>query len=195
MDTRYLYSRWWFRLLMKEVIFFDNGDYTFNFDNVSMVSYGYNDFLHFQTSEELNNITIVNAMGGLNFEPGARNSGEVEIINNLTLQNVPRMVGGSGAQGDFRVVNLNWDVSNWNFSKRNVDFILVNPIKPDGWSNYSANNAGGTVSEFYTHNLSVVDAQRNPIQNARVRLVRNDLTTEAYNLLTDTMEEFLSRKF
>lgn len=91
--------------------FFNNGNYTFNFSDVTFISYGDSDFLHFQTNTTLNNITITNAQGGLNFEPGARAAGDVEIINNLKLRGVTQIVGGSGSNGDFRAIDMDWDAT------------------------------------------------------------------------------------
>ncbi|TCI85882.1 hypothetical protein [Tenacibaculum sp. M341] len=164
--------------------FFNNGNYTFNMDNVTMVSYGGSDFLHFQTNTTLNNITIVNANGGLNFEPGARAAGDTEIINGLKLLGVTRMVGGSGSQGDFKTFDMEWDATNWNFSPRNVDFFFVNPIKPAGWTGYSG---GGTlpVQEFYTHDLVVTDTNLSPLNGLTVTLYNVNGNSFDYTETTD----------
>jgi len=164
--------------------FFNNGDYTFNMSDVTFVSYGDNDFLHFQTDKILNNITIVNANGGLNFEPGARNNNQIEIINNLKLLGITRIVGGSGANGDFKTFNMEWDALNWNFSQRNVDFFFVNPIKPNGWTGYSG--TANRVQELYTHDITVVDNSFNPLPNTRIILANNATETFDYDLTTDT---------
>lgn len=163
--------------------FFNNGNYTFNMSNVIFVSYGASDFLHFQTNRTLNNITIVNENGGLNFEPGARANGEVEIINNLTLQGITRILGGSGAQGDFKTYDMNWDALNWNFIQRSVDFFFVNPIKPVGWTGYSG--SASRVQEFYTHDVITTDNTFNPLSNIRVILANNATETFDYDLITD----------
>ena len=166
--------------------FFNNGDYTFNMSDVTLVSYGDSDFLHFQTAETLNNITIVNAQGGLNFEPGARNAGEVETINNLKLIGVTRMVGGSGSNGDFKTYDMDWDATNWNFSKRNVDFFFVNPIKPAGWTTYSGGSTLN-VKEYYTHDVSITDEDLIPLQNITTLLFNNADNLFDYNLDTDAL--------
>ncbi len=164
--------------------FFNNGNYTFNMDNVTFVSYGNSDFLHFQTNTTLNNITITNARGGLNFEPGARLAGETEIINGLKLEGVTRMVGGSGSQGDFKTFDMEWDATNWNFSPRNVDFFFVNPKKPVGWTGYSG---GGTlpVQEFYTHEVTVTDSNLNPLSNINITLYNSDSGSFDYSETTN----------
>ncbi|CAL2081592.1 hypothetical protein [Tenacibaculum sp. 190524A02b] len=164
--------------------FFNNGSYSFNMDNVTFVSYGGSDFLHFQTNTTLNNITITNAAGGLNFEPGARLAGETEIINNLKLEGVTRMVGGSGSQGDFKTFDMEWDATNWNFSPRNVDFFFVNPIKPVGWTGYSG---GGTlpVQEFYTHDLTLRSPNLTPLNGLTVALYNINDNSFDYTLTTD----------
>lgn len=163
--------------------FFNNGNYTFNMNDVTLVSYGVSDFLHFQTTQTLNNITIVNAQGGLNFEPGARNAGDIEVINNLKLKNVTRIVGGSGSNGDFKTYDMNWDATNWNFSQRNVDFFFVNPIKPTGWTGYSG--SASQVKEYYTHDVIVTDNAKNPLSNLTITLYNNSDTSFDYTILTD----------
>ncbi len=164
--------------------FFNNGNYTFNMDNVTFVSYGASDFLHFQTNTTLNNITITNANGGLNFEPGARLAGETETINGLKLQGVSRIVGGSGSQGDFKTFDMEWDATNWNFIPRNVDFFFVNPKKPTGWTGYSG---GGTlpVQEFYTHDITVTDTNLNPLNGLTVTLYNINGNSFDYTETTD----------
>ena len=170
--------------------FFNNGNYTFNMSDVTFVSYGGSDYLHFQTSDTLRNISIVNKQGGLNFEPGAVNAGETEVIYNLKLKNVSTMVGGAYSQGDFKVYDLDWDATNWNFSQRNVDFLLVDPIKPSGWSTYSGSFT--RVKEYYTHNVKLVNTQGNAVANTRV-LMLNDYDhtnipsyTSEYDVLTNS---------
>jgi len=165
--------------------FFNNGAYTFNMNDVTLVSYGASDFLHFQTDQTLNNITIVNAQGGLSFEPGARNAGEVEIINNLKLSGVTRIVGGSGANGDFKTYDMDWDATDWNFSTgRNVDYFFVNPIKPLGWIGYSGVDAA-RAKEFYTHDVTITDEDLVPLQNITTLLFNNADNLFDYNLETD----------
>ncbi len=164
--------------------FFNNGNYTFNFEDVTFSSYGGGDFLHFQTNTTLENITI-NATNNLNFEPGARLAGETEIIRNLKLKGVTRIVGGSGSQGDFKTFNMEWDATNWFFDQRNVDFFFVNPIKPAGWTGYSG--AASRVQEFYTHDLIVTEPNLTPINNINVRLFNNNAGTFDYNLNTDAL--------
>ncbi|MGB0870054.1 MAG: hypothetical protein ACPGSD_10690 [Flavobacteriales bacterium] len=169
--------------------FFNNGSYNFNMSDVTFVSYGTSDYLHFQTADSINNITIVNEQGGLNFEPGARNAGQTEIINNLKLQNVSRMVGGSGALGDFKVYNLDWDAVNWNFTQRSVDFFFVNPIKPSNWNAYTGSFS--RVKEYYTHDLSLIDAGGQSVSGVRVNMYNNyDLANTSgysneYSLVSD----------
>ena len=167
--------------------FFNNGDYTFNMNNVSFISYGANDFIHFQTASTLNNITITNANGGLNFEPGARNDGEVEIINNLKLEGITRMVGGSGANGDLKTYNMNWDATNWNFTQRNVDFFFINPIKPNAWTGYSGQ--ASRVKEFYTHRVKVTNNNLNPLPGTTVLLYNNNNLSIDYTETTDNQGE------
>jgi len=163
--------------------FFNNGNYTFNMDNVTFVSYGNSDFIHFQTSETLNNITITNARGNLNFEPGARNNGEVEIINNLKLEGISRIVGGSGANGDFKTFNMDWDATRWNFDQRNVDFMFVDPIKPVGWTGYTGQ--ASRVKEFYTHNVTITNEAFTPQQDIQVLLFNNTTQNIDYNETTN----------
>lgn len=151
--------------------FFNNGNYNFNMSNVSFVSYGGSDYLHFQTPDTLYNITIVNKQGGLNFEPGAVNAGETEVIYDLQLKNVTQMVGGAYSQGDFKVYNLDWDATNWRFSQRSVDFHLVNPIKPSNWSAYTGSFS--RVKEYYTHDVKLVDTDGLPVANTRVLLIND----------------------
>lgn len=151
--------------------FFNNGNYTFNMSNVSFVSYGSSDYLHFQTPDTLYNITIVNKQGGLNFEPGAVNFGETEVIYDLSLENVSQIVGGAYSQGDFKVYNLNWDASSWNFSQRSVDFHLVNPIKPSNWTAYTGSFS--RVKEYYTHDVKLVNSNGDAVDNTNVLLINN----------------------
>lgn len=170
--------------------FFNNGNYNFNMSNVSFVSYGGSDYLHFQTPDTLYNITIVNKQGGLNFEPGAVNAGETEVIYDLQLKNVTQMVGGAYSQGDFKVYNLDWDATNWRFSQRSVDFHLVNPIKPNNWSAYTGSFS--RVKEYYTHDVKLVDTDGLPVANTRVLLINDyDLAnmsgyTSEYDVSTNT---------
>ncbi|SNR15357.1 hypothetical protein [Tenacibaculum jejuense] len=163
--------------------FFNNGNYTFNFEDVTFSGYGGSDFLHFQTNTTLENITI-NTTNRLNFEPGARLAGEVEIIRNLKLRGVTRIVGGSGSNGDFKAFNMDWDATNWNFSQRNVDFFFVNPVKPTGWTGYSG--AANRVQEFYTHDVIVTEPNLTPINNINILLYNNNANTFDYNLTSDT---------
>ncbi len=151
--------------------FFNNGSYTFNMSNVSLVSYGSSDYLHFQTADTLNDISIVNKQGALNFEPGAVNAGETQVINNLTLKNVSQMVGGAYSQGDFKVYNLDWDAVNWQFTQRSVDFHFVNPIKPANWNAYTGSFS--RTKEYYTHDVKLVDKDGDLVTNTRVFLLNN----------------------
>jgi len=162
--------------------FFNNGNYTFNFQDVTFSGYGGADFLHFQTNTTLENITI-NADRALNFEPGARAAGDIEIIRNLKLRGVTQIVGGSGSNGDFKAFDMDWDATNWRFSQRNVDFFLVNPIKPPGWTGYSG--SANRVKEFYTHDVVVNDENLNPINNINILLYNNNAGTFDYNLNSD----------
>lgn len=151
--------------------FFNNGNYNFNMSNVSFVSYGSSDYLHFQSSDTLYNIIIVNKQGALNFEPGAVNASETEVIYDLQLKNVTQMVGGAFSQGDFKVYNLDWDATNWRFSQRSVDFLLVNPIKPNNWNAYTGSFS--RVKEYYTHDVKLVDTDGLPVANTRVLLIND----------------------
>ena len=172
--------------------FFNNGNYTFNMNNVTFVSYGGSDFLHFQTATTLNNITITNAQGGMFFEPGARNAGQVQIINNLTLRGVPNIVGGSGANGDFKTYNMDWDATTWNFNQRNVDFFFVNPVKPAGWTGYSGSVS--RVREYYTHDVTVTDASFNPLNNIAVRVYNNNDASFDYTQNTNASGEITQQE-
>ncbi len=172
--------------------FFNNGSYTFNLNDVTFVSYGGNDFLHFQTNTTLNNISITNAQGRLNFEPGARLAGEVEIVNNLTLRGVSSIVGGSGSLGDFRTVNMDWDATNWNFTQRNVDFFFVNPIKPIGWVGYSG--TASRVQEFYTHDVTLTDENLTPLNNINTFLYNNLQDVFDYNVTTNTQGQIQTQE-
>lgn len=162
--------------------FFNNGNYTFNFEDVTFSGYGASDYLHFQTNTTLENITI-NADRALNFEPGARLAGETEIIRNLKLRGVSQIVGGSGSNGDFKAYNMDWSRTNWRFSQRSVDFFLVNPIKPAGWTGYSG--SASRVKEYYTHDVIVSDESLNPINGINILLYNNDSNSFDYNLNSD----------
>ncbi|CAL2055225.1 hypothetical protein [Tenacibaculum sp. 190524A05c] len=163
--------------------FFNNGNYTFNFEDVTFSGYGGSDFLHFQTNTTLENITI-NANSALNFEPGARSAGDTEIIRNLKLRGVTQIVGGSGANGDFKAFDMDWSATNWRFSQRSVDFFLVNPIKPAGWTGYTG--SASRVKEYYTHDVLVTNENLSPLNNLNVLLYNNDSNSFDYNLNTDT---------
>lgn len=172
--------------------FFNNGDYTFNMNGVTFVSYGNNDFIHFQSNTTLNDITITNSQGGLNFEPGANIDGDVQVINNLKLEGINRIVGGRDAQGDFRAVNMEWLVDDWIFSPRDVDFVFVNPIKSPSWQGYIFQQNGGngngnnlSVKELYTHDVTVTDRDLNPLSGVNVFLYNNNEETFDYSAITD----------
>lgn len=174
--------------------FFNNGNYSFNMSDVTMVSYGASDYLHFQTANTLYNITIVNANGGLNFEPGARNNGEIEIIHNLKLDGVTQIVGGSGANGDFKTYEMNWTATNWNMNQRNVDFFFVNPTKPIGWTGYSG--SANKVKEYYTHDVNIKDLEGNNLNGIDIMLYNNNGSIFEYQTSTNvsgdiTQEEIL----
>jgi len=171
--------------------FFNNGNYTFNFEDVTFSGYGDADYLHFQTNTTLNNITI-NTVNGLNFEPGARLNGETEIINNLKLRGVNRFVGGSGANGDFKSFNMDWDALDWNFEQRNIDFFFVNPKKPIGWTGYSGN--ANRVKEYYTHDVSLTDENLAPLANLNTLLYNNTSAVFDYNLTTDAIGTILTQE-
>ena len=167
--------------------FFNNGTYTFNFSNVTMVSYGDNDFLHFQSNATLENIIIVNAAGGLNFEPGSRVAGEQMVINNLQLFGVSAFnMPSGGVGGSLRTDGMFWDQLTWRVQNgnRNTNYIFVSPIKPDGWIGYDATDPNNFVREFYKHSLSVTDGFA-PVEGARVILYRDDLQTIIYDETTD----------
>ncbi|WP_299840322.1 hypothetical protein [uncultured Tenacibaculum sp.] len=171
--------------------FFNNGNYTFNFEDVTFSGYGASDFLHFQTNTTIENITI-NANRALNFEPGARLAGETEIIRNLKLRGVTQIVGGSGSNGDFKAFDMDWSATNWRFSQRNVDFFLVNPIKPTGWTGYSG--SASRVKEFYTHDVQVSDPNLNPLNNINVLLYNNNAGSFDYNLNTDASGQITTQE-
>lgn len=168
--------------------FFNNGDYSFDFKDVTLVSYGTGDYLHFQSSNTVHDIRIISPSGLLSFEPGAQNNGETQLVINLQLRGVNKIVGGLNSLGDFRVENLDWDKLNWRFNNRSVDIVLVNPIKPSGWINYEADVAGGCsrVKEYFTHNVTVLDVQRTPRDNVVVNLFNENETVFDYRLQTDS---------
>jgi len=174
--------------------FFNNGEYTHNWEDVSITGFGDNDYMHFQTAQTLNNITVTyagdRADGGLNFEPGARNAGESMTINNLTLKGVNKIVGGQLAEGAFINRNMKWDALTWRFDCRAVTFRNINPIKPDGWLGYyiSAEHWRILLFEYYTHDLKVVKENNAPVAGAEVILYKNsgfEETDKAYTQVTD----------
>lgn len=160
--------------------FFNNGNYVFNFQDVTLISYGAGDYLHFQTDRVLRDITIINAQGALSFEPGVMDAADVETIINLKLRGVTQFVGGQGipatnCDGTVRIENLDWNVNDWRFNQRDSRFVFVNPIKPNTWTGYSGTCSN--VKEYYTHDVTVLDGSRTPIQNSEVYLYNNKENT------------------
>ena len=150
--------------------FFSNGSYTFNYNDVNLVSYGQYDYLHFQTNQTINNLKVTNAQGGLYFEVGANGLTETQTINNLKLEGVTRMVGGQTSRGSIRTNDMQWTESVWLHSPRAATFNHVNPIKPPNWSEYRIEGNGFYVNEFYTHDLKIVKENNVPVQGSQIIL-------------------------
>ena len=150
--------------------FFNNGDFTFNYNDVNLVSYGRADFLHFQTTQTINDLTVVNAAGGLNFEPCAANLGESMTINNLKLVNVTKFTGGIVSQGACITNDMQWDKTVWRHSTRNAIFQHINPIKPPNWSRYAINGSPENVTEYYTHDVKIVKENNVPVEGSQILL-------------------------
>ncbi len=168
--------------------FFNNGDYNFNFNDVTLVSYGANDVLHFQSNSTIRNIKIASPSNSLSFEPGAVNNGDTQNIIDLQLRGVNTIVGGAGANGDLVVENLDWDNLNWTFNVRNVDMNFINPVKPVGWVGYQNSGVDGCsrVKEYYTHDLIVLNENRDPIQSAGVYLLNDVDNSFDYRSITNS---------
>lgn len=183
------YTANWTRVIFKQGVtvgrsdFFNNGNYIFNFNDVTLVSYSDGgaglqaDYLHFQTNVTIRDIKIISTTGKLSFEPGGRQNGDVENIINLKLRGVAQIVGALNGQGDFRVENLDWDQTNWRFEQRSIDYFIINPIKPDSWTTYSGSCS--RVKEYYTHDVIVMDQNRSPIQGAKVYVY--NVTDDIFN--------------
>jgi hypothetical protein len=174
--------------------FFNNGEYIHNWEDVSITGFGDNDYMHFQTAQTLNNITVTYAGdrsgGGLNFEPGARNASESMTMNNLKLVGVAKIVGGQTAQGSFISRNMKWDSLIWQFDCRSVTFININPIKPDNWSGYQVGPAHWRILlfEYFTHDIKVVKENNIPVSGATVILYKSsgfEEADKAYTQITD----------
>ncbi len=171
--------------------FFNNGDYTFNFNDVTMVSYGDGDYLHFQSTQTLRDIKIINAKGGLSFEPGVMDRNDTETIINLTLSGVNQIVGGQGVpatncDGLVRIVNLDWDATDWKFEQRDSRFEFINPIKPAG-TLYSGTCS--QVREYFTHDVTTMDKSRNVISGADIYFFNRRVNSYDYRLITDALGE------
>ena len=124
---------WILGVLNSRSDFFSNGSYTFNYNDVNLVSYGQYDYLHFQTDQTINNLKVNNAQGRLVFEVGANGPTETQTINNLKLEGVTRFVGGQTSRGSIRTNDMQWTATIWLHRPRAAYFYHVNPIKPAGW--------------------------------------------------------------
>jgi hypothetical protein len=167
--------------------FFNNGNYHFNFKDVSLISYGTGDFMHFQSNDTLRDISIIGVHNNLNFEPGGRGAADVETIINLKLRGVSKIVGAQSGQGRLRIENLDWDKNQWEFSERSIKTDLINPIKPLGGISYTGDV--DNVREYYTHNVRVLDEDRNPISGVKVNLYCNSNTSNEYYRITNVNGE------
>jgi len=173
--------------------FFTNGDFVFNHNDVNLVSYGENDYLHFQTTQTINDLTIVNAAGGLSFEPCAGNLGESMTINNLKLVNVNKFVGGLNSQGGCITNDMQWDATVWSHYPRSATFQHINPIKPPNWVGYTMNGTPENVTEYYTHDVKIVKENNVPVEGSQILLghranaqVSFDNADIRYSLTTDS---------
>ena len=172
--------------------FFSNGSYTFNYNDVNLVSYGQSDFLHFQTAQTINNLKVTNAQGNMVFEVGANGPNETQTINNLKLEGVSRLVGGNTSRGAFRTNDMQWSESIWEHKTRNATFQHVNPIKPPNWVEYEIDGNGIYVYEFYTHDVKIVKENNVPVQGSQI-ILRHKATAQTsfidsdirYSLPTD----------
>ena len=173
--------------------FFNNGDFTFNYNDVSLVSYGASDFLHFQTTQTINNLSVINAAGNMIFEPCAGNLGESMTINNLKLVGVTQIYGGYNSEGGCITNDMQWEATIWRHDPRNAFFQHVNPIKPSNWLRYEVNGRTQNVSEYYTHDVKIVKENNVPVEgsqiilrhkaNAQTSFINSDLR---YSLTTDS---------
>lgn len=172
--------------------FFSNGSYTFNYNDVNLVSYGAIDFLHFQTAQTINNLKVTNAQGSLVFEVGANGQTETQTINNLKLEGVSRFVGGNTSRGILRTNDMQWTELIWEHKPRVAYFHHVNPIKPSNWGGYLIDGNGTYVYEFYTHDVKIVKENNVPVQGSQI-ILKHKATAQTsfidsdlqYSLTTD----------
>jgi hypothetical protein len=170
---------------------FNNGDFNFFLKDVNMVGYGKQhegdkgDFYHFQTNDTSENISVVSPDGNLNIEPGAWAANDVQVIKGLKLRGVKNIVGAAGGLGSVKIYDLDWDEKVWYFKSwgiyRKIKFMLVNPIKPNGWISYDGEysngyNHVGRCKEYFTHDVRVLDENRNPLSGVKVYLNCYDTT-------------------
>lgn len=161
---------WILGVLNSRSDFFSNGSYTFNYNDVNLVSYGQYDYLHFQTDQTINNLKVNNAQGRLVFEVGANGPTETQTINNLKLEGVTRFVGGQTSRGSIRTNDMQWTATRWLHRPRSAYFNHVNPIKPPNWEGYVIDGNGFYVKEFYTHDVKIVKENNVPVEGSQIIL-------------------------
>lgn len=90
-------------------------------------------------------------------------------------------------------INLDWDLDVWNFARDNGvgSARFLNPIKPATWTGYTyVAKFGGIANpnanrEEYTHDLTLIDTEANPLSGGSIKLTNNTTSTDVYDVVTD----------
>lgn len=162
--------------------FFSNGDSGFEFDNVQFITYGGANYLHLPTAGGLlQNVSVRVGSGGLTFQPDC-NPGQTLTMLDWTLDaNVGSIIpnGGGNLTAVTYLENLDWGNTVWSIDGlgRGQTYIVKNPIKPVGWIRYSGRKSGiDDTYEVHTHNVKVVDVDKNQLTGINLQLRKTDGT-------------------
>jgi hypothetical protein len=177
----------------KEAAYFSNGQFTFNYNDVSFVSYCSNARLHLQSGAAIKNLSVISTYtDGCTVLLGVKDATDVQEINNLSLYGVKLITSGQGLIGTTRISNLVWERDEWKISSaanRKLNIDLVNPIKPSSFNQYDYTNYGTTpilVKEQFTHDLRVLNSDRAPLENVNVFLYYQPESTKTLEYFQTT---------
>jgi hypothetical protein len=158
--------------------FFSRAEYTFNFNDVSLVSYCGDTRLHLISKDTVRNLKVelINPTDDeTRIIIGLEQPTSTQYIDGLLLKNVAQIAGSHKNWASKVIIkNLDWDSDVWAFHNQNDrenQFEFINPIKPLSWNRYE--NKLNFVKEFYTHDLRVLDADRNIQEGVNVYLYSN----------------------
>jgi hypothetical protein len=164
--------------------FFANANHKLEFDGVDISMNGEHDELYLKTTSSIKNMIVYSYVGS-NLYLGPDETNQKSNFSNLKLQNIDTIIGDSEAYGTVEIRDFIWDTPIWNIVSNDVNFKLVNPTKPKGWLKYS--DEAVNVSEYSTHQILLLDQNRNAVQNTNVMLFNKKQKQFDYKSISNNM--------